>query len=1101
MVCGMSTEPTVEAILGQAVEQERNYDWSGAVELCLSALSMVPKKDMLKTAEIRERIGYGMFRAAMQADSVEEFKKRMRMSVESYETAAELFEKAQPTTGLYCRAMARYFDSWLVEEPSRKKELLDDCWRLIKEAMEGFDAAGDQLGYGKALRGLPLCLLDRDALAGDWQDAKRNVEEALKYAQEAAQRLSQAEFQNELAWIYTITSFLVLEALDTGFFEEEKEKLIAVVANYVEKALELSKRIEDAYLQVFLNFSLAWKVAMVQGDLPLVWKYAEWGLEHAKKSNDHFLMRQAYLGLHWTADLIADREEDPDKQKERRKMSIQLAEESIRHGLLICRYSDVSSAYTSYLIDSYTKAAQAETRPQEKSGLLKRAIEVGIKGSEYAQASGSKSAICAVFHAVSKAVFSLSELEPDISEKKKLLEEALELREKVLQISDEVYPPDSWNPGVFQNYLALIKADLARLEKNEEKKRRLLEEAVSSMEKCLELCRKSLSKSIALGYLSLYVGWYLDSFGGILDQLYSTTKDEKVINRAVEVFQDSAQVYQKVGMPSRVAEAYWKAARLNDQRGEYDKAADNFEQASKSYQLVAEKIPQFKCFYEDHKSYMQAWSEFEKAKLAHQKAQYEESKTHYEDAAKLLKSTKRWSYLAPNFTAWATLEQAEDLSKKDKSEEARQVFQLAAHQFTEAKASLEEETRKIENADEKANAVELSEASEHREEYCLARAELEEATIYDKRGDHAASAKKYAAVADRFEKIAEKLKDESDRNEILFHASLCRALEKMELAEEKAEPDLYKEASELFTRTQKITTKKRNAILALGNACFCKALESGTKFKMTPNDDLYTTAKQYMEMAAHHYTEAGFEAASKWTKATERLFDAYVYMRNAESEIDPEKKTKHYQLAEKHLDLAARLYETAGYVTKRDEILRHLERVREEKELLITPTEIMRTPSIVSATPTISAPTPTNEEAVGLEGFESANIQANLIIRPKEFRVGEDMNLEVELVNAGRRPALLIRTEQLIPEGFEIREKPEIYRVEDSYLNMKGRRLDPLKTEEVKLVLKALTRGTFTLKPRILYLDETGKFKSHDLEPATIRVKELGIAGWIKGER
>jgi len=289
--------------------------------------------------------------------------------------------------------------------------------------------------------------------------------------------------------------------------------------------------------------------------------------------------------------------------------------------------------------------------------------------------------------------------------------------------------------------------------------------------------------------------------------------------------------------------------------------------------------------------------------------------------------------------------------------------------------------------------------------------------------------------------------------------------------------------------------------LALGNACFCKALESGTKFKMTPNDDLYTTAKQYMEMAAHHYTEAGFEAASKWTKATERLFDAYVYMRNAESEIDPEKKTKHYQLAEKHLDLAARLYETAGYVTKRDEILRHLERVREEKELLITPTEIMRTPSIVSATPTISAPTPTNEEAVGLEGFESANIQANLIIRPKEFRVGEDMNLEVELVNAGRRPALLIRTEQLIPEGFEIREKPEIYRVEDSYLNMKGRRLDPLKTEEVKLVLKALTRGTFTLKPRILYLDETGKFKSHDLEPATIRVKELGIAGWIKGER
>jgi len=252
-------------------------------------------------------------------------------------------------------------------------------------------------------------------------------------------------------------------------------------------------------------------------------------------------------------------------------------------------------------------------------------------------------------------------------------------------------------------------------------------------------------------------------------------------------------------------------------------------------------------------------------------------------------------------------------------------------------------------------------------------------------------------------------------------------------------------------------------------------------------------------MAAHHYTEAGFETASNWTKATQRLFDAYVYMRNAESEVDPEKKAKHYQLAEKHLDLAARLYETAGYITKRDETLRHLERVREEKELLITPTEILKAPTIVSATPTISTPTPTNEEAVGLEGFEHANIQANLIIRLREVKVGEDLNLEIELVNAGKKPALLIKTEHVIPEGFEIREKPEIYRVEDSYLNMKGKRLDPLKTEEVKLVLKALNKGTFTLKPRVLYLDETGKYRSHEPEPTTITVKELGISGWLKG--
>jgi hypothetical protein len=55
--------------------------------------------------------------------------------------------------------------------------------------------------------------------------------------------------------------------------------------------------------------------------------------------------------------------------------------------------------------------------------------------------------------------------------------------------------------------------------------------------------------------------------------------------------------------------------------------------------------------------------------------------------------------------------------------------------------------------------------------------------------------------------------------------------------------------------------------------------------------------------------------------------------------------------------------------------------------------------------------------------------------------------------------------------------------------------------EEVKLVLKPRVQGVFPLKPTILYLDENGKYKSHEPEPVTITVKELGIKGWIKGER
>jgi len=109
--------------------------------------------------------------------------------------------------------------------------------------------------------------------------------------------------------------------------------------------------------------------------------------------------------------------------------------------------------------------------------------------------------------------------------------------------------------------------------------------------------------------------------------------------------------------------------------------------------------------------------------------------------------------------------------------------------------------------------------------------------------------------------------------------------------------------------------------------------------------------------------------------------------------------------------------------------------------------------------------------------------------------------LEIELVNAGKSSALLIKLAEVIPQGFELAKKPENYRVEDNFLNMKGKRLDPLKTEEVKLVLRPKARGIFPLKPKIVYLDENGRYKSHDPEPITITVKELGIKGWIKGER
>jgi hypothetical protein len=191
----------------------------------------------------------------------------------------------------------------------------------------------------------------------------------------------------------------------------------------------------------------------------------------------------------------------------------------------------------------------------------------------------------------------------------------------------------------------------------------------------------------------------------------------------------------------------------------------------------------------------------------------------------------------------------------------------------------------------------------------------------------------------------------------------------------------------------------------------------------------------------------------------------------------------------------------AEHPEKRERVLRLLEKAQEERELAVSLTEVLHAPSIVSSTTVLTTPTATHEEAVGSERFEHADIQANLIIRQKELKVGENLAIELELVNAGKGSALLTKVTEIIPKGFELAEKLENYRVEDSYINLKGKRLDPLKTEEVKLVIKPTLQGTFSLKPTVLYLDENGKYKRHEPEPVTITVKELGVKGWIKGER
>ena len=1093
----------MEEILHQAEQSEKEYDWPGAAQLYEKALKLLPQDDFSKVGEIRERLAYAFYRFAFQAESKDEFRERLRQSTVAYEKAVEfhgkLKEPVKTARTSRSNAMIAYIGYWLAPEAKEKKRQIDECWRLASEALKAFVEAGEGLEYGKTFNQLSKSADLSFCLEWNCQIRERVMREAVKYGEQAIKSLSTLQNDSELAKAYVKTADYLYAFGYIFLSREDQERQFEKGRSYWQKANGLS---EEAAILESLSILYGQMLEFGPGAEETL-KYYQRALEYGKKTADSFIVGCALDLLTYHTAWRVMLTEDPDERDRLGEKALQYAAEAKT------QYSNISFVGPGYgflwveepYAEYYCAWAFNQTDPSKRQDFLKRAAETGPELLERAESLGYPDAVWYAHHVMARILTSSAYIETNSETKNKLLEEALQHRNEQFRVIEQAALSMYWERGIAQSGIGQVKSQLADLASDSETKRKMLLEAIEDMQESLKLLAKgilSFEKEFSLVALLGY-GQYM--CGVLLNRAYELTHDKKHLAKAAEAFDEAAGYYGKSGLLGRVAECHWKTAQTYDALNEHLKAAEEFELASDTYKRAAEKIPQLRDLYQDHALYMQAWSEIEKARHNHERQEYGSAREHFEKAADLHKSLKRWSYLAPNYSAWTRVEDAEELSRNERCEEAIKVFEEASKLFGETKKSLQAQLSKIEDTDEKQMATGMIKASDLRREYCEGRVALEEAKILDKKGDHFASSRKYSSAAEAFEKISQTLESEHEGKEFRSIISLSRAWQKMMLADAKASPELYLEASTLFEQASKESSNEMTGLLALGHSRFCRALEVGTRFADTGDATLHTLAVQHLESAAKYYAKAGFQSASEYAKATGLLFDAYVHMDNAKKETDPEKKAKLYTIAEKVLQTSAGFYMKAEHPEKREQVTRLLDKIREERELAVSIAEVLHAPSVISATTSFVAPTPTSEEAVGSERFEHADIQANLIVRQKELKVGESLDLEIELVNAGKGPALLVKITEMIPEGFEIVEKPGIYRIEDSYIDMKGRRLDPLKSEEVKLVLKPKVQGAFDLKPTILYLDENGKYKSHMPDPVLITVKELGIKGWLKGER
>ena len=1085
---------TLESLLEKAKKEEKKYEWLQAAELYEKASSLVLKKnDMTKAAALVGRIGFCYSKAGFQAQTNIEFKKRLSLAIQAYEKKIQISEekkaKNKQARIKQAEAFVAYGRSWLEKNPKKRKALLDEWWTLENQVLKIYESIGDVHSVGVVCTDMIEFSQYTRLWLSNFTEEVEMENETIDLSKKALRSLSKSGDDYELARAYAFVSIWYNHIIhESPELRDKRPQLIQKGFEYSKKALELSSKTKDAWLIGYAHYS-----ALIAN-----WYYDfnhKSALEHGEKiqkygsiTKDKLLLSYGTQSTSYSIICLAEFLEDPDKQRASLKKARNLAQESVQVSQTVNHIPNVCFGFSNQLY-ALRWLATVEPDSEKKQDILQNAIRIARENLEVTKGWKRLSGI--LYGSLGASLRLLSGTKTNVEEKKALLLEAQVCQEKIIASHEELIPYLYAQHSIEYYNLALVQIELAKIEAKKTGEIEFLEKAFAALKKSTGFLAKALKFRIESVFATQVLAKHNDTLGRVLQKIFYLTKEEKHFSGAIDAHYKAAAAFTKGEMPAHAAESYWYMAQLQDQIGKHQEASKNYESATQAYDLSAKKIPQLKDFYKEHALYMQAWSQIEQARYSHSIEEYEEAQQHYEKAAKLHESTVSWNYLTSNYLAWAEIEEAESLSRKEQTELAKKAFGKALQQFNRAEESVKDKLEKISSEEEIEMIQRLLKTADLRQKYCHARILVEDAKLLDREAKYLQSSKSYRKAAQDLDSIIEKIDVEAERKELEYLAILCQAWEKMADAEETTSSESYSKAAKLFEQAKEHCYTKKASLWALGNSNFCRGLAAGVNYQTSLELEEHAKAKSFMKTASTNYAKAGFKAASEYSKATQRLFDAYAFMNQAENELDQEKRAKQYQMAENLLQIATSSFMKAKQPEKKAQVQQIIETVREEKALALSLNEVMHAPTIASSTMSFAAPSPTNEASVGLEQFQHANVQANLIAGLKEVKVGESFCLTVEIVNAGKEPALLIRVEDFVPPDFVVVEKPEIYRLEESCLNMKGKQITPLMLVEAKVVVQPSKKGVYQLKPKVHYLDEVGQKNSLQLKCREIKVEEV----------
>jgi len=944
-------------LLERAGVEEKGYNWVEAAGLYeQAAKSFLGKKMVEEAAGAYKKLGYACARAAGTAETAEEYVEQNKRALEAYKEAANLFKQTgNRPEELECDAEAFYVSGSVVGSVAEGKKAFSQAYELFIESSELYSKEDDRESFARTLSRAAMASSFLIGYCSDQWEIEQVNQKGRDVADKAWKLSKDVRDLQSLAESLAAESGLGVHEINIVTFrwDERWREYIKKILSKCNESIKLAEGCDDSLVlgTIYLmagSWYCGFAIQFVEDEREQR-EYADKGLGLMEKSlvflrkaKDKFMIIYSLYWLNYHAFILGRFEYIQKRIFDDLHEMVELGKIYAGSYTILRYYTTVLPAiyYANFAQRSFFPPAQRKSYAE--------------KGIEYAKESLKTLAFLPFSAGLYQMLtWSHSQLAALATAK----DERDEHAQKMLQYAKQAEKiGEKYEGGMARayGYSSLYRAykTLADIADNEEERIKMLTAAIDAHKKYTGHAMESRT-GVILVHMRL---------GHLYEELGITTGETDPLMQARESFLDVIKESQERGFYYYAAAAHISAAHIEDRLGNHMASAEHYEKAIDAYEesLKTIEYKPLKDRSQEMINYAHAWNLIERAKAYHKREDHLQAKENYEKACEILKELPSYNYEAPYYSAWASQEEAEQLSKQERHEEAVERYETTIKSFDNSIKMLENASKQSTDKMERERIEKLEKLAKVRMSYCSARANIESARILGKQGEHLEAAERFASAASQFRDVLTLFKIERERGELEAVYYLCRAWESMELAEKYEDPDRFAEAANLFTKASELFTDSKLKLLASGNSAFCQALEYGCKFDESTETQvkaqLYPKIKVMLRKAASSYGKGGFESGADWALATSTYFDAAWHLIRADEEMRLDEKRRLLEVGYGILKSAADLFGKAGYIHKEEEALERLDMVEKEEKILVSALNTIREPSISRSTIGIVAP-------------------------------------------------------------------------------------------------------------------------------------------------